>query len=68
MRTAHYLPWVGPGGTPTDDDERTMRNLWYVSRAVSSHTRCTQGEVLEQLYRLIGHDHDSVHGGTYDGR
>lgn len=64
MRDAYYLPWVGPDGTPTERDEQCMRNLWYAARDVALHTRCTHQEVLEQLYRQIGHDYNAMHGGV----
>lgn len=55
MRDKYYLPWVGANGKPTEQDERTMRNIEFLARDTAFHSRNTAREVQEAIYRLIGH-------------
>lgn len=55
MRRGFYLPWVGPHGTPSEQDERDMRNIMYLSRDVASHSDVTALEAQEAIYRLLGY-------------
>lgn len=66
MRERYHLPWLAEGESPSEQDERTIRNIEYLSRDVALHSRCTRREVLEQIYRLIGHDCVALHR-TGDG-
>lgn len=58
MRERYVLPWLAHGEGRTEEDERCERNIWYLSRDVALHSRYTQAEVMEQVYRLVGWDCD----------
>lgn len=55
MRADLYLPWVGPDGTPSEQDERDMRIIWYLSRDIACHSARTLSEAQEAIYRLVGY-------------
>lgn len=61
MRGSCHLPWLAEGEEPDEYDERSIRNIDYLARDVAMHSRCTKAEVAEQIYRLIGHDCNTLH-------
>lgn len=61
MRSNYHLPWLGEGEMPTDQDNMCMRNIEYLARDVAMHSRCTKAEVKESIYRLIGHECNTIH-------